>query len=399
MFRLIGLPNSPDISSGAAEALAGTDRRHARGMLAELCRAHLLTRQPGDRYVFHDLLRAYARERAHTEDPEQERTAALQRLLDHYLYTCYAANQRLAPGRLLPELEYTDSLLRRDFATYEDALAWWDTEHTSVLAAIRQGVTLGMPHGPLLAHVATFPFKLRGLLEELKVSSTDGIKGAQETGDRSVQARLLADLGTAHYFRGEHDAALRCQQAALQLFSELDEKQWEIAIHATLAEIYIDLRRYQDAADSARQALRMQDDADDQGPDEGTAHGVLGLALAHLDDFNAALDHLHRALSVSSDFSRGYILTNLGAAYLYAGDVDNALGAYRRAVEQNRAIGYQLGEAKSLNKLGEALDISGDAEGARDAWQAALAIFVQQAHPAAETVRTHLDAIDTAYPE
>ncbi|TDD55648.1 NB-ARC domain-containing protein [Saccharopolyspora elongata] len=219
MFRLLGLPNSPDISSGAAAALAGVDQPRVRRMLAELSRAHLLTRRAGDRYVFHDLLRAYARERAHTDDSEQERTTALQRLLDHHLYTTHAASQRLEPIRWLPDLEHTDEHLRRNFTTYEEALAWWDAEHTSVLATIRQAVALGMTRGPWLAHVATYPFKLRGLIDELKISCTAGLKGAKVSGDRPAQARLLVDLATANYFHREFDAAVHNQQAAAKLFA------------------------------------------------------------------------------------------------------------------------------------------------------------------------------------
>ncbi|GLY70820.1 DUF1883 domain-containing protein [Amycolatopsis taiwanensis] len=57
---------------------------------------------------------------------------------------------------------------------------------------------------------------------------------------------------------------------------------------------------------------------------------------------------------------------------------------------------YQRGEARGLNKLGEALCAGCDIEGAREAWQAALAILGQRGHPDAETVRTHLNTLDAA---
>ncbi|WP_249124562.1 ATP-binding protein [Saccharopolyspora erythraea] len=396
LFRLLGMPNSPDISVGAAAALAGTDPRRVRRTLGELCRAHVLTRRTGDRYAFHDLLRAYARERAYADDAEQERTAALQRLLDHYLYTTYAASQRLAPDRTLFQLDHTDKRLSRNFDTYEEALTWWDAEHASVLACIPQAVALGMPRAPWLAHVATYPLKLRGLIDELKASSTAGLKGAQDTGDRAAQARLLTDLSTAHYFHQDLNAAIRYQQSAAELFADTGENQWAASAYTAIGSLFLDLKRYADAAASARRALYIQGNTRDSAVDEGVADGVLGLALVHIGDLPEAFAHLRHAVDVTDRFARGYALSNLGAAYLCVEDIDSAVRTYRQAVEHRRAIGHQLGEATSLNKLGEVLHASGDAEGAREAWQAALSILDSFGHPDAETTRTHLNTLDAA---
>ncbi|MER5393848.1 NB-ARC domain-containing protein [Saccharopolyspora sp. NPDC002686] len=394
LFRLLGLPTSPDISLGAAAALAEVDQRRVRRVLAELCRAHLLTRRAGDRYVFHDLLRAYARERAHTDDTDEDRTAALQRLLDHHFYATYAAHQRLSANVPLPDLDYTDKQLWRDFATNDEALAWWDAEYASVLATIRQAVALRMPRGPWLAHIATYPLKLRGQIDELEASSTDGLKGAQESGDRPAQARLLLSLGTAYFFRRKFHAALRYQQSAAELFAELGEQQWEAAAHGAIGEDLLELERYTDAAASAREAQRIQENSNSQTIDVGV-DSILGIASARLGDFTTAFAHLHRAVDRSSgSMTHGFALTSLGMAYFLANDIDNAVRIYRREVEHHRTIGHHLGEANSLTKLGEVLHVGGDSEGAREAWQAALGIFEELGHTDAETVRTHLDTLD-----
>src|SRR6202044_3682392 len=64
MFRLLGVHQGPEISAPAAASLAGLGVPQARRALAELTSAHLVAESPPDRFGFHDLLRAYARELA-----------------------------------------------------------------------------------------------------------------------------------------------------------------------------------------------------------------------------------------------------------------------------------------------------------------------------------------------
>src|SRR5215831_15945512 len=87
MFRLLGLAPGTDITAHAAASLAGVPLQRARGLLAELTQAHLLTEHVADRYNFHDLLRAYAAELAQLHDPQPDRHTALTRLFDYYLAT------------------------------------------------------------------------------------------------------------------------------------------------------------------------------------------------------------------------------------------------------------------------------------------------------------------------
>jgi hypothetical protein len=53
---------------------------------------------PG-RCQLHDLLRAYAADRAHALDDEAQRREAVHRVLDHYLHTAYCGTLVLNPAR------------------------------------------------------------------------------------------------------------------------------------------------------------------------------------------------------------------------------------------------------------------------------------------------------------
>lgn len=398
LFRLLGLSNSPDIGLWAASALAGTEQRRVRRALAELCRAHLLNRRSADRYVFHDLLRAYARERAHRDDTEHERTAALQRLLDHHLYTGYAANQQLEPERRLPELEHTDEFLWHSFDSSEEALEWWDAEWACVQATIRLAAAHGFRRGAVLAHAVVYLHKIRGLIEELKECVSEGLKVVPDE-DLHLRARLLGDLGGGHLYGKEYRAAIPHFEATKELYSELGDWDWAATSYIALGMTFLGLERYEDAVSSARRALHFE--ALSAGPplEKGGADAVLGLGLVNLGDHTTGFAHLRHAADISVGLiEKASALDNLGSAYRITGELDNAVVTYRQAVEHNVRGGNRLGEASSLDQLADALRASGDLESAREAWDDALDIFDGLGHPEAESIRDRLNELDGAEP-
>jgi hypothetical protein len=64
VFRLLGLHPGPDVSTAAAAGLTGLPVAALRPLLAELAAAQLVTGPAPDRWVLHDLVRAYAAELA-----------------------------------------------------------------------------------------------------------------------------------------------------------------------------------------------------------------------------------------------------------------------------------------------------------------------------------------------
>jgi len=76
-----GITRAAVLELAAAAGLAGIPAEQARVLLVELAYAHLLTEHSPGRYAFHDLLRAYATEQAHTYDSDHDRDAAVVRIL------------------------------------------------------------------------------------------------------------------------------------------------------------------------------------------------------------------------------------------------------------------------------------------------------------------------------
>src|SRR5262249_2372227 len=136
LFRLLGLHPGPDISTAAAASLAGQSPAQTRSLLGALTRVHLVEERTRGRYASHDLLRAYAAERAEEAEPEPERRAAVVRLLDHYLHSAYAAERLANPTRTLIKLAApTPGVLPEDPGDRVRAVAWLAAEHPVLVGA------------------------------------------------------------------------------------------------------------------------------------------------------------------------------------------------------------------------------------------------------------------------
>src|SRR5205814_10244890 len=118
--------------------------------LDRLAGAHLLTELTACRYTCHDLLRHYAAERAHGDDSDTERGAAVDRLYRFYLHTVDTAVDTIGAGLVrLPRPPGGHDLPALRFGGPDEALAWLDAERPNLVAA----VTAAGPHpaGRLLA--------------------------------------------------------------------------------------------------------------------------------------------------------------------------------------------------------------------------------------------------------
>ncbi|MFF2141738.1 BTAD domain-containing putative transcriptional regulator [Kitasatospora sp. NPDC058190] len=92
-FRLLSLPDAPDVPLSCAAALLDRTEDQTDLLLEELVDLNLLHSPRFGRYGFHDLVRAYARGRLADEERAADRTAATDRLLDFCLATARSADQ------------------------------------------------------------------------------------------------------------------------------------------------------------------------------------------------------------------------------------------------------------------------------------------------------------------
>ncbi|MET8005036.1 AfsR/SARP family transcriptional regulator [Nonomuraea glycinis] len=377
-FRLAGLLDAPDFASWAVAALLDVPVRQAEREIETLVDAHLLTivrtdETGGLRYRFHDLLRLYARERAQREDSETERRAALQRALgawlalaevaaDHVPGPCYAPMHGDAPRWRLPAA-VSGPLLA-------DAMAWFDAEHTALLAGSSQACEARLTQlaWDLAGSTETY-LNVRGLYDGWKRTHEQALALCRETGDRRGEAVLmrgLLEVTTWNSPAGPGPAMLRMRAGAsrlLDLFTLLDDPVGVADALAVLAwSMTADGNGDAQALALAERALRTATDAGYLG---GQARAYHVMAIIHgEDDPQAALTVLEQAVKVAEALGNAHYTATvtqfLGAAKSFCGDFTGGHELLERSLSMARRLNYRYLETFTLLYLSKLYVSMGD---------------------------------------
>jgi tetratricopeptide (TPR) repeat protein len=94
---------------------------------------------------------------------------------------------------------------------------------------------------------------------------------------------------------------------------------------------------------------------------------------------------------------QGHTWDSLGYVHHQLGDHQQATRCFRRALDLYREAGHHHGETDTLIRLGDLLRSTGDADGARDAWQQALATLDALGEPEADDIRAKLRELPDSF--
>jgi tetratricopeptide (TPR) repeat protein len=398
LFRLLGLHPGPDLGLPAAASLADIPVREAQRLLGELSRAHLLTEQTPGRHTFHDLLRAYASELAHTAEPDGEQHRALHRILDHYLHTAHAAASLLEPRRDPIDLAPARTgVLPEQISDPVQALRWFGAEHWSLFAAVPGACAGGFDTHAWQLTWALGPYiNRRGNWDDLVAVQIIALEAVRRLADPGAEAHLHRSLGMSYGQLGRYDKAHAELGQALALAASVGDHSGQANIHHNFTWVYYNQHRPAEALAHAQQALDLYRLAGHRAG-EGRMLNAVGWMHANLGDHRSALVYCRQALAVLDELDdrpgRANTWDSLGYAHHRLGEHEQAVNCYRQALDLFRADGDRYHEADCLSHLGDAHQAAADPEAARLAWQQALAIFDALGHPGAEPVRTKLKTI------
>ncbi len=384
MFRLLGVHPGPEVSVPAAASLSGIRPREARAMLAELTSASLLTEQPSGRFTFHDLLRAYAAERAadgNSGDPD-ERGKAWLRLLDHYARTAYGGALLLFPGICATEMPPpVPGAVPLRFGGYEEALAWFTAEHH----ALHEVVSLAAERRYdeycwKLAWHWSLHLKRKTLLHEAIAVLRTALRSARRMRDPASLGRMHYELGHAYARLGKAAEAHQHLGRALEMFTGIGDKVSVAQVHQGLVVLHERQGAFDRALPHAREALRLRRSFADRAA-IAYSENALGWVHANLGHYEEALAHSMRALGLHRESGNrsgaADSLDSIALAHAGQGEFGRAAAHYEQAIAIYREYGDQEAESGSLTRLGDAQLAAGLLAEARESWQHALLLLAR----------------------
>jgi DNA-binding SARP family transcriptional activator/Tfp pilus assembly protein PilF len=395
LFRLLGLHFGQDISIAAVASLAGQSRDQIRPALAELARAHLVDEWIPGRFAVHDLLRTYAAETAHTHDSQEYRLTARRRVLDHYLYTACRADEVLGWHRDRPFvlIAAQPEVTPEHLADQKQALAWFESEHAVLVAALWQAAGFDIHIWQLAWTLASY-FEYQGHWRDWKDSQSLALEASRRLPDKLAQALSHRSLGASFIQLSNYDRARMHLQDALDLFGELGDNAGQSDAHFSLAWMMERQGQYREGLSHAQQALALARAAGDR-PRQAKALNGVGWFHTILGDHQQALVYCQQAAEVQREITDPWgeaaTYDSLGHAHLHLGHHAEAAACYQHAVDLYVEVGDLYNEADTLVPLGDTYEAFGDSESARICWQRALAIFDQLGHRRADAVRAKLD--------
>jgi tetratricopeptide (TPR) repeat protein len=415
---LAGLHPGPDLDPYVVAALSGSELGPAQTIVDELSRTHLIEASGNRtvtpvRFAMHDLLRAYAVERAHAITDANQRHAARTRLFDYFLGTAAAAAQTLFPHDQWSRPEpgpvrtpvppmadpphaqaYLDLQLPNLVAVTGYACTHgWDRHGVDLSRALWRFLEVGGHYQEALAvHTSAAQAQPRnaavltnlgsvywwlGDFARARTHFERSVVGHREAGEPDGQARALSRLGSVHERQGDYPRALSCLEEALELYRRSENRHGEGAQLVNIGALQRRLGHHEQAAHLELLAVGLFAELGDLRL-QGYALGNLGAVYSLLGRHDEALTHLTRALehcrACADRGGEGSALTAIGAVYTRMRRHQEALDHLHRGLAISRETGDRSLEIETLNYLGHALLALAQPEAALARHQTALAL-------------------------
>ncbi|MEU9128802.1 tetratricopeptide repeat protein [Kitasatospora sp. NPDC048540] len=400
LFRLLGLHPGPDFRGQAAAALADIPVGQTRHLLDALTGAHLLEQTMPDRYKFHDLLRAYASDQAHSEESGDDQIAARRRVLEWYLHT--AASAPLASALFIrqPVLDpLSQGVALPRLSSHSEAVDWYKSEWENLSTAIRMAKSSGL--GGIAWKLFMAQYRLNDFvhsIDDMMGESQIALEAARQAQDLYGEAEVLHIQGIIFEW-GHHQIsnALSRYQASLEIRQEIRDQVGQGISLNYIGFAHAHARRFLEAEPFYRRAIALFESCNDRSRllvvernlatiafnlgrfEEAKAlcNGTLGedraagmkfgelASLRIIAQVSLATGDFAEALRISSEIAteaqglssplyEGSSLILSGEAQCGLGSFEDALISFHRSATLYRQLGIRVDEAVAINGAGRA---------------------------------------------
>lgn len=365
MFRLLSLAPGPSAGIAAAATLAGLPVEETLPLMQTLVDAHLVEEPQPGRYTMHDLIAQHARGCLAKDETNDERRAAVTRILDWYLTAFLAAFDLISLSGRVVEIVAPDPPADVPFVRDRAAaLAFLDAERPNLgdLLNLTEAEGAHQRTWQLACLIGPY-FFLRGDSPESLALYLAGQRAADLAGNHQARATLFNNAGIAYATMRDLPEATEQLQQAVAAWHAGGNPAGAVRTLSNVGTLYFLQRRFEDARAAYTLALQMVEDSGDTRR-IGRLLNNLGGALIDLGETDEALQHLERSCAMHREngdqAGEADALDNLGRLYLATGDLDAALRTYRTALDVTRAADYKTALGNTLAGIGHVYRERGD---------------------------------------
>lgn len=383
-FRLIGLAGLESVADWSVAAMLGLPQREAEAAMEALALAGLVTADEVDpsgqpRYRMHDLLRAYARERAEAEGDEPGLCGFVTECLNRVRASVLEFPPPAIPPMGEPEprsaaLGEAWLLAERETLTTAVGLATPPVAAELVFRLTPFMVVHGfhdVASALLNAVGARAPDNRTAMLGRLlladialerrrPVMARHVLRGLhhyfEQAGDLHASAYALTGLATCHLLSGEYDAALTQVRVAIAWLEGAGDTNGLLNALTTELGVHLYRGEHEETIQVCRRALELTGERR-YGDYAVRFLRSLGLTRYEMGEVEEAIEHYEVALRLSRDLGWGpgerMTLRRLGEAYGALGRFDAAESALSRSAELFARAGDVNGEALAAYSFGE----------------------------------------------
>jgi tetratricopeptide (TPR) repeat protein len=177
----------------------------------------------------------------------------------------------------------------------------------------------------------------------------------KERGDEKEAAKILKQLGTLYYRRGEWDRAIEYYENAMEIFEARGDRHGLAKTYGDLGSMYARKGEWDHAIEYYDESMEIFEALHDRHGLSAT-YGNLGLVYAYKGEWDHAIEYYDESMKIKEALGDRHGLAktynNLGLVYADKGEWDIAVEYYEKSMKIFEAFGDRHGLAATYGNLG-----------------------------------------------